>query len=385
MKVFFFIIWADPKFYNSLVFLSKHLSNQNNKIYLLCKKPSKDEDIIGSLDFGSNCKVIYHEKKNYLSIKIDFILFILKCLFYSIKLKPDNIICFNFHAALFINFFRIFNKRNSKHIYHNFDFDIPNKKSSLKKKINYHLEILTSKKFDYLIFPSKQRAEIFSKISKINIEKFYIMQNCFSKEYKMKYSNNLEIFFNNLKNDKIKIVCRMGSIAPNHYLEEIIRSFCFVDEKCILILAGIDVDNYTKKLYEIIEKLNLEKKIFIFKNIDNFTWYEILKNVHIGLCFYEENSISHNNMAGTSTKFNNYIYGNIPMITNDNVDFNSLRKKIDILETTYPQNPKNIATKINFLLTDEKRYNEIKKNLNKSFYEEFNFEKQYENSYKKIL
>ena len=32
-------------------------------------------------------------------------------------------------------------------------------------------------------------------------------------------------------------------------------------------------------------------------------------------------------MAGTSTKFNNYIYGNIPMITNDNIDFNSLRKK----------------------------------------------------------
>ena len=77
MKVFFFIIWADPKFYNSLVFLSKHLSNQNNKIYLFCKKPSKDEDIIGSLDFGSNCEVIYHEKKNYLSIKIEFILFIL--------------------------------------------------------------------------------------------------------------------------------------------------------------------------------------------------------------------------------------------------------------------------------------------------------------------
>ena len=177
----------------------------------------------------------------------------------------------------------------------------------------------------------------------------------------------------------------MGSIAPNHYLEEIIKSFCFVDENCILILAGIDVNNYTKKLYEIIKKLNLEKKIFIFKNIDNFTWYEILKNVHIGLCFYEENSISHNNMAGTSTKFNNYIYGNIPMITNDNFDFNSLRKKIDIFETTNPQNPKNIATKINFLLTDEKRYNEIKKNLNKSFYEEFNFEKQYENSYKKIL
>ena len=69
----------------------------------------------------------------------------------------------------------------------------------------------------------------------------------------MEYSNKLEIFFNNLKNNKMKIVSRMGSIAPNHYLEEIIKSFCFVDENCILILAGIDVNNYTKKLYEIIK------------------------------------------------------------------------------------------------------------------------------------
>ena len=361
------------------------MSNQNNKIYLFCKKPSKEKDIIGSLDFGGNCKVIYHEKKSYLPIKIELILFILKCLFYSIKLKPDNIIFFNFHAASFINFFRIFRKKNSKHIYHNFDFDIPNKNSSLKKKLKYNIEILVSKKFDYLIFPSRQRAEIFSNISKINSEKFYIMQNCFSKEYKMEYSNNLETFFNKLKNNKIKIVCRMGSMAPNHYLKEIIRSFCFVDENCILILAGVDVNNYSKKLSEIIKKLNLEKKIFIFKNIDNFTWYEILKNAYLGLCFYEEISVSHNNMAGTSTKFNNYIYGNIPMVTNDNFDFNNLKKKIDIFETANPQNPKNIAKKINFLLKDEKRYKEIKDNLNKSFYEEFNFEKQYDNSYQKIL
>ena len=385
MKVFFFIIWADPKFYNSLVFLSKHLSDENNKIYLFCKKPSKEEDIIGSLDFGSNCKVIYHEKKNYLSLKIELILFILKCLFYSLKLKPDNIIFFNFHAASFINFFRIFRKKNSKHIYHNFDFDIPNKNSSLKKKLKHHIEILVSKKFDYLVFPSKQRAEIFSKLSKINSKKFYIMQNCFSKKYKMEYSNKLKIFFNKLKNNKMKIVSRMGSIAPNHYLEEIIKSFYFLDENYVLILAGIDIDNYSKKLYEIVKKLNLEKRIFIFKNIDNFTWYEILKNAHLGLCLYEEVSVSHNNMAGTSTKFNNYIYGNIPMVTNHNFDFNNLKKKIDIFETTNPQNPKDIASKINLLLTNDERYKEIKKNLNRSFYEEYNFEKQYDNSYQKIL
>ena len=90
-------------------------------------------------------------------------------------------------------------------------------------------------------------------------------------------------------------------------------------------------------------------------------------------------------MAGTSTKFNNYIYGNIPMVTNHNFDFNNLKKKIDIFETTNPQNPKDIASKINLLLTNDERYKEIKKNLNRSFYEEYNFEKQYDNSYQKIL
>ena len=58
---------------------------------------------------------------------------------------------------------------------------------------------------------------------------------------------------------------------------------------------------------------------------------------------------------------------------------------LDFWDRENPKNPKNIASKINLLLTDEERYKEIKKNLNRSFYEEFNFEKQYDNSYQKIL
>ena len=84
MKVFFYYM-ADPKFYNSLVFLSKHLSDENNKIYLFCKKPSKEEDIIGSLDFGSNCKVIYHEK--IFAIKLNIIYFKVFILLCKIKTR----------------------------------------------------------------------------------------------------------------------------------------------------------------------------------------------------------------------------------------------------------------------------------------------------------
>ena len=47
----------------------------------------------------------------------------------------------------------------------------------------------------------------------------------------------------------------------------------------------------------------------------------------MGVCFYEEISISHKNMAGTSTKFNNYIYSNLPILANNNNDFIDFKKR----------------------------------------------------------
>ena len=90
-------------------------------------------------------------------------------------------------------------------------------------------------------------------------------------------------------------------------------------------------------------------------------------------------------MAGTSTKFNNYIYANLPMLVNNNNDFIQFKQKVDIFEIVNPQMPHDIAQKIKYLFNNSNRYEEIKKNLLKAFYSEFNFEKQFENSYKNIL
>ena len=37
-------------------------------------------------------------------------------------------------------------------------------------------------------------------------------------------------------------------------------------------------------------------------------------------------------MAGTSTKFNNYIYSNLPILIKNNNDFIDFKKKKDVLE-----------------------------------------------------
>ena len=90
-------------------------------------------------------------------------------------------------------------------------------------------------------------------------------------------------------------------------------------------------------------------------------------------------------MAGTSQKFNNYLFANIPMIVNENQDFKKFKKKYDIFEMVDPNKTKLIAKKIDFIFKNKDRYKKIKKNLNIAFKNELNFDKQFEQSYKKII
>ena len=90
-------------------------------------------------------------------------------------------------------------------------------------------------------------------------------------------------------------------------------------------------------------------------------------------------------MAGTSQKFNNYLLYRKPMIVNKNKDFKVFKKKFDIFNLTNSDNPKKIAYQINCLLKNKQRYFKIKKNMDKAFRTNLNFEYQFLNSYKKIL
>ena len=90
-------------------------------------------------------------------------------------------------------------------------------------------------------------------------------------------------------------------------------------------------------------------------------------------------------MAGTSQKFNNYLYFKIPMIVSDNSDFRKFKKKFDIYEITNSNNPKNIANNIDKIFMNKRRYTKIKKNMSLFFDKQLNFEQQYFKSYGRFL
>ena len=110
MKKFFFIIWANPKFYQTLVFLSKYLSVNNYKIYILHRKIRKNKDFIGRLDFGHKAKFLYCPIDfKFFPTSVNYVIFILFVVFAFFLINPSKVILFNRYAllsSLFIGFFK---------------------------------------------------------------------------------------------------------------------------------------------------------------------------------------------------------------------------------------------------------------------------------------
>ena len=385
MKKIFFIIWADPKFYHTLIFLSQKLSKNNNKVYILQRNVPKNKEIIKKTNFGKKVKILKYPKFfTSLNNFLEYIIFNFYLLYRYLEKKPDTVIFFNQKGLLTSLILRKYN-RNIQFIYHNFDFENINRNLGLFKKLLINLELFCSKLCDYLVFPSVERAKIFKKISNNSKSKYFSFMNCFPKKYFQTESDKFYSFLTKKKFLKKKVICHLGSIGPNHYLEEVIKSFQYTNNNTILVIAGLSISSYALKLKLLINQLSLKNKVFIFEGISNDYWFNILRNSSIGVCFYKDISISHRHMAGTSNKFNNYLSSNLPMLVNNNKDFRLFKKSYDIYELTNPKSPKKIAISIEKLLKNRKRYQIIKKNMKKAYKSNLNFDLQFEKSYGKIL
>ena len=387
-KKILIILWGNPNFYQTIFFLSKHLSKKDYFVYILKRKSNNLSKVINNVDYGKNSKILDLSLSsgfnNFILNFVDLVYFSIRSLKYFLTINPEKVIFFNYKSLYIQLLFNLFKKKNNKFVYHNFDFDLQENLSSLKDKFNLKLEIFLSNFSDYLIFPSKERAKVFKKISKRRDKVFFEFKNCFPSNFKKMKKKNLKLTLKN-KLGKKKIICHLGSIGPSHNLKEIVLAGKYIGKDKIIVIAGFSLDGYADYLNELIIKNNLKKKVMILKDIKNDLWFEILSNSKVGLCFYEPHNLSHKYMAGTSQKFNNYLLFKKPMIVSRNKDFKLFKKKFDIFDMTNSGNPKKIAYQINSLLKNKQRYLKIKKNMDIAFRNNLNFENQFLNSYKKIL
>ncbi len=109
MNKLFFVIWGNPKFYQTLIFLARHLSKKGTKIVILCKKYDSQSDIIEKTDFGKNTQIFFAPNNFFGSLNsLNYLTFVVYVLYNQIKLSPKNIIFFNqksLFIVILINFF----------------------------------------------------------------------------------------------------------------------------------------------------------------------------------------------------------------------------------------------------------------------------------------
>tara|TARA_X000000950_G_scaffold284381_1_gene387369 strand:+ start:3927 stop:5063 length:1137 start_codon:yes stop_codon:yes gene_type:complete len=368
LKKIFFLIWENPKSHQVILPLIKEIS-KNNKIYLISKE-DKNIDNLNSRDsnlskYCVNKKIFYSKNFKFLN-KINLLYFYLISFLLIIFKRPKYIYILNNYPILLYFLVRIF--INAKFIYHNLDYN-PSP-SGIFQNILKKIEIKFVKYFDLIIFSHQMRAKRFkqdAKLTQNNLVFFNSLPKDFYKGYKFKQK----------KNSNKKTIFYFGSIGPGHGLQQLVISSKYYDKNINLSIFGWVVDQkYYLKIIDLIKKNNLQSKVNIKINVQDFVWKSEILKCHLGIALYEMNSLSHKFMFTASQKINAYLAAGIPILvshTDDNKNY--LRKYKCGFSSRL--NSKFIAKKINRIFKNKKNYDKIKKNSQKAFKNEFNFEKQY--------
>ena len=371
MKTVVFAIWDNPEWFKTIFFSANSFCKKDYKVHLIYLSSEKKKNI-NILNWDKKTFLHPIKKKRFFFINLlFFFLYSLKIIF---LVQPNFLILFN-RRALMCNIFLKFFFTRLKIIYHNFDYDNPININNFVEYIETKIEFFLSRYCNLLVFPEINRGKIFLRLAKIRNIKIIEFPNCFPKDYNPKKSKILKKIINNRN---IFLVSRLGSIGPNHYIEELIESVSFSNKNIFLILAGaLNGKEYIIKLHNLIKKRKLDNRIMILTSINNRLWFEILFKSKLGICFYKPNSISHRYMVGASTKFNNYLYANIPFLVNKNRNFITFQKHWKFYNIVNLINPKNISNSVNTLSLNKKLYANLKKNGKEFFNESMNFEYQF--------
>jgi len=379
MKSVVFSIWENPEWYNTLIFSANSFSKKNYQVHLIYLSSNEKKKTIRT-DLSSKIFLYPIKKRELLLVNFIFYYFnSLKIIFLN---KPNFLISFN-RRALICNIFLKFFFTKLKIIYHNFDFDNPKNINNFIEFIETKIEFFLARFCNFLVFPEISRGKIFLRLARIKNINMIDFFNCFPTHFKPKKSNFFLKFF---KKRNIFLVTRLGSIGPNHYIEELIKSAIYWKKNIFLILAGASNSReYLIKINNLLKKYDLNKKIKIITSVNNKLWFEILFKSKLGICFYKSHSVSHQHMAGASTKFNNYLYANIPFLVHKNKDFIYFRNASKIFNIVDAKDPKDIARSINALKTNKRLYANFKKNGKKLFNETMNFEYQFDKFFNNII
>ena len=357
------LYWGNPTFYPYIVEKLKFL-NKKRRIYLVSR--SYKDYFYKKKFLNSLCNnfAIWHLENKKLHA-LTFVLFILLSFCILIFKNIKIVILYDRNATLFFFIAKILRK---KIIYHNFDYnpEVISFKKNFKLFIITKIEKVCAKYCDLLIFSHNFRA------------KRFLLNNKINKKYVVAYNGpTLDNKHDVKKIPKKKInVIWTGTLGKGHSLENIIRSFNYLDNKFNLTIIChyiFSKNQYLNYLNNLIITNNLSHRIKIHTTFNYENFIEELKKSHIGLAIYEPINLSHVHMIGASNKINFYMKYSLPIVLSKIEEHINFIKKYKNGVNVNHKNPQAIARGIRKIIKNNFNYKKLSLNSFSIFKNEFNF------------
>ncbi|NQY68211.1 MAG: glycosyltransferase [Flavobacteriales bacterium] len=206
---------------------------------------------------------------------------------------------------------------------------------------------------------------------------FYTVNKSIAKLYKDEYGVDIKVVRNvpvKSANDTIKlreelslpidkkiIILQGAGINIDRGGEEAVEAMRYVDDAVLLIVGSGDVIG---KLHELKSQFALDEKVIFVDKVSLSELVNYTANSNLGLTLDKPTNVNY--QLSLPNKLFDYIQAGIPVLASNLVEVASIVNKYEIGEICTSHDPKELAAKINAMLSDEALYEIWKSNLQKA-------------------
>jgi len=231
----------------------------------------------------------------------------------------------------------------------------PGKKSKLAKFLLSKIESLLIKSADHIITVSESIGQELKK--RYFVKQLTVLINTPS-SHVVRQALSLRDLLRIPQTDRI--VLYLGSITFNRGLEELIRSIPYLNH-CVVVLMGYALKpEYSAKLRQLAKEIGAEDKLYFFGPVplEDVTGYAAFADV--GAAPSKNACLSYYYSA--PNKLFECIAAGLPVVGSNLPEFKKVIEGYNLGKTFNPDDPKDIADAINYVLSDKGRYDEMKTN-----------------------
>jgi len=156
-----------------------------------------------------------------------------------------------------------------------------------------------------------------------------------------------------------KILLFEGTIYVNRGIEECIQSLKYLSQ-CSLVMLGFGPDFYISDLKRLIEDEGLTHKVYFFGAVPHDEVTRTAMAADVGLVVLQ--NVTLNYYYASPCKLFDFMAAGLPVVGSNFPDLKKFIEGYKVGVTCDPANPREIAEAINYIISDENRYNEMKKN-----------------------